>query len=516
MQSEPKSEKRQVVPRWRSLQNTASVELRSSADSKGKSLLIDQTEIEGLEHAWVHDRSVESAGELVSAAILFGKRKHADAAARYLDESSDSVPSVKRLAQSYLGATSQLEFEDGPDDKSIASRVCVSRIRKSLFKYPKNSLLYSEIARHYAILGESDKSKYNLDIASILSPGNRIILRNYARMSVHLQHPEWGLAKLSKVPQGDYWIDAAYTALADLIQSPKGRRYSPKKLMELDVDPAEITELIAAIGTKELTNGNAKLGRKLLRKSEAGANDNTVAQLQWSAERYNFTFDESLLEVDGSYEARANSASQKEDWDSALYHCRSWADDEPFSERPFVLGSYISAENQWDYELSAKFAFNGLKSNPKSPTLLNNLAFSNAMLGNLREAKQRLEEANFNLISEDDVPVHLATEGLIQFRENNPEDGRDLYSRSINLAVQQKRKSIAELAYLHWMMEEIRLAPTLGAYQFNFMSEYFGSVGKASESAKRVYSIMKERLFLPKLSEVGFTDNELRKLLVGL
>lgn len=506
MQAEPKPDNRQVIPRWRSVNNTSKAELRSSSrvnahDSHDQNTLF---EYELLKGAWADRNSIETAAELVAAGIVFGPSSEADRAAHFIQQNRDSVDSVVKLALAYSRGPREVGVPDAFDENLAEPRIEISRLRRRIHSFPRNAILYSEIARQYLILGQRNKSREHMERALYLRPTNRLLLRNFARLSVHLLKPELGISKLSEIPKGDVWIDAALAALLDLEQEKRSKRYSPRQLLNLDFNPQEITELLSAYGTFEIRSGNSKMGRKLLHKSASGANDNTVAQLQWSSEKFGLEFDSHLLDVERSFEARANAASVADNWNDAISNANNWSIDEPFSERPFVFGSYVAAEQLWDYKAAKRFAKRGLISNPDSPILLNNLAFSEAMLGNLVEAKSILDDAQNLVKLDEDLPANLATCGLIAFRSGDPEEGRIFYKKAIDKAIELKRKSTMELAYLHLLMEEIRLSNAISETQFNLLTKHFSDDGEASPATKKVFDVMRHRLFENKVRDVGF------------
>ena len=514
MQVEPKSQNRQVIPRWRSIENISNAELRSSASKTCNPLRQSQVETEysDLIARWRKKPTIENASELVAAGILFGPSSEADKAASFIRNNRDAVSAVAHLTSVYTRGPRQCRQLDAFDENLARPRLEIARLKKQIEKFPRNALFYSEIARFYLICGQREKSQTYMHRALILRPSNRLLLRNFARLSVHLHKPEMGIKKLISIPKGDLWIDAALTALADISDKKRFRRYSPKSLIDLDIAPEELTELLAAAGTHEMRVGNQKIGKKLLRKSAIGANDNTVAQLQWSSENFDLEFDEHLLDIEGSFEARANAAVSDERWCDAISHAQNWSIDEPFSERPFTTGSYIAAEQLWDYEGAKVFAERGLVSNPHSATLLNNLAFAEVMLGHLEVAKQKIKEARAHVENDLDLPAINATMGLIDFRSGNPEKGRLRYKEALEIAKKLGRQTTGELAYLHLLSEEIRLAGGISPAYFDLLCGYFSEDGKASKFSKLAFNETRKRLIEDRVRDDGFESLSLSLL----
>jgi len=80
----------------------------------------------------------------------------------------------------------------------------------------------------------------------------------------------------------------------------------------------------------------------------------------------------------------------------------------------------------------------GLRYNPKSIILLNNLAYMHLMLGNTREARQILDR-----IDHKDYDAYLtATRGLLLLKEGNVREGTHLYDRASGLAKTKDLRSL--------------------------------------------------------------------------
>ena len=85
--------------------------------------------------------------------------------------------------------------------------------------------------------------------------------------------------------------------------------------------------------------------------------------------------------LEGNYEGKVWGFAAEKAWSDAVAACWEWARVEPYSTRPYLVGSYWSCVTEDEPELGRKFCEDGLKANPDSPALLNNLAFSYGRFG---------------------------------------------------------------------------------------------------------------------------------------
>jgi tetratricopeptide (TPR) repeat protein len=215
-----------------------------------------------------------------------------------------------------------------------------------------------------------------------------------------------------------------------------------------------VSELAAALGTIELMNGSIKRAKKLIRQSLIDPTENSVAQARWIAQQLGTNFNEHYLSMRDTYEARAEYAHfQGADPQEIVRQCRRWWEDEPFSSRPAILGSFTATARLFDYELALAFTNSGLEAIPSSIILRNNKVVALAKLGRIGEAREEL-----NRIREkgaDFDPVRRATEGLVYFREGNLEAGRRCYNEAIHRALETGDSSVLIRAQAHLLEEEL-------------------------------------------------------------
>ncbi len=122
-----------------------------------------------------------------------------------------------------------------------------------------------------------------------------------------------------------------------------------------------------------------------------------------------------------------------------------------------MLGSYVAAHCLQSYAESASLAQLGLSANPGDFTLLNNLAFALAHLGRVADARRHFERIHAPSLPPQSHVVWLATNGLLHYREGNPNRGRELYLASIAEASKLNDRKRRALALLFLAIEELGL-----------------------------------------------------------
>lgn len=450
---------RRVIPRWRNFRTTA-----DTGELDGVRVAPQMLEDGGFFgekiRAWEEAKSVETAAELVAAALVLGRGGEAAEAARLiLSSTSDATPAVQSLARTLLRPGREAEALDEAGGEAEVReemlRLRARTLREQLVETPRNAFLWVDLARVYATLGQAVHAMRAMDRALKLLPSNRFVLRSASRLFVHLDEPDRAddMLRRREVTRVDPWVLAAEIGVATVAGRSSPFVKTARQILEsAGRPPSHTAELASAIATLELEAGNLREARRLFRQSLADPNDNAVAQAGWAARRLSgIEVPPKLLEVRRSFEARAFKDFYAGWWKGALRNAENWLLDEPFSSRPAVLGSYVAMVAVEDYRLAEAFVRRGLSANRDDPVLLNNLVVALADQGSLREA-----ESVFSKISS---PGHgraetalLATEGLLHFRRGELDRGRALYRMAMERAEDEAMRARAAL---HLAREEI-------------------------------------------------------------
>ena len=460
---------RRVIPRWRDSRVTAA---SGELDVIGRthSSAIAPGELPRALALWRRERSIETAAEALSVAVVVGEPGAAHEPARYLVDAAMTAPAVKALAQSVLSpqrtrATDPLgdAFASSPTQPQVEA--CIRALKKVVHESPRNVLAWVDLARAYAVKGQHDRSEHAMETALKLSRTNRFVLRSAARLFVHLKQAERAhdLLRQSRRTTSDPWLLAAEIATASVAGRSSPFTKDARALLGHSAHPPRHTaELASAVATLELHAGQARQARRFFRQSLTDPTENAVAQAEWAAKR------DSALEVPPemirqaqSHEAQALADYRAERWGGVLSECRGWIADEPFSTRPSAWGSYLAGVVNNDAQTAEEFARQGLLANPRHPLLLNNLVVALVEQGALKSAQVEFKKIPKSEGRGEVDAAILATEGLISFRVGDLTGGRRLYQAAAMMASGAGWRAIHALALLYLAREEQRIASSM-------------------------------------------------------
>ena len=291
-------------------------------------------------------------------------------------------------------------------------------------------------------------------VALKLAPDNRYVLRSAARLLIHVERPIDAAKTLrnSSAIRHDPWVMAAEISASEIAGIGSKSAQRAKKILIDQSDPSFFTELAGSFATLQLYSGNVKGAAKNFRLSLVDPTENAVAQAAWAAQQIpSVQPSPEQLEIDRGFEVRAIVHYRAGEIDAALDCLAQWGVDEPFSSRPFIMGSYIACIATRDFERAVRFCEFGLQSNTTDETLWNNYAVSLALTSRVADAREAFQLATSGMV-DNSLPgyIALATEGLLLFREGFADAGRAKYIESIELAPTSYKALIA----LHLVQEE--------------------------------------------------------------
>ncbi len=458
--------RRQVIPRWRDFHKTVTLgELGTLKEALPRNLEEFVNVYEDKLRDWKVFKTTSFASDLLSTALILGKRDgEVEKAAEFLLSKGKSVPDIlKRVALKFLNPETVFDPCVSVLNESNLQKYHYSRIKKLrhvLNIYPRNSLVWTDISREYIILGLSHKAVKAMDIALKLTPNNRFILRSAARLHLHIHDYERAHDIISKnqLTKSDPWLVASEIAIISLLErSSRFLKIANKMIDSKSFSPSHITELASSLGTMEMIAGNNKGARKLFRQALIQPNENSFAQAVWVKENLtSLDIQNHYFDVPCSFEAKSIRYRRAKEWTEAVNQIGSWLDDQPFSRKPAIQGSYLSALTFENYKLSEQFARNGLISNPDDALLLNNLAFA-LVNQNLPDEGEKvfLKIAPSHLNQYMQIVWH-ATRGLIYFRKGQIEQGRAYYNKAIEIATGTETKKHKAVAAIYLAREETR------------------------------------------------------------
>ena len=490
MHEAPKKVRRRIIPRWRRVNDTPSEELTSIRHSEVS--VEFRREFETLRAHWLDRQDVVSASELLFAASLGFSDTSVHQAAQFLIDAPAVSSELRRLAMGKLPTIAETSANEIEHEQTFEIRT----LKRKLVEQPRNAIAHLELARAYVSVGLTEKANRHIRVAIQLAPSSRFVLRSAARFDVHRGKVDRSITAIEGIAARDPWLAATLISVADLSGKPIKKIKPLRELLERTDDPAEKSELAAALGTLELKDAGIRKARKYFQISAVAPNENVIAQLFWLSKNYGVNFDSKLLDRGEAFEARAQSSADASNWQDAVKACLRWLDNEPFAIRPAFEGGFIASEMLGDFKAAKEFAHLGLVSNPKSGGLMNNLAYALIMEGDLVQAKDFIHRAKhlFHADQEEERVVLQATEGLLRYRDGNAVDGASHYIATILKARELKNEMLLQLAYLHFCYEELRIGHAPPFYSIEEIQKFF-SGDNASKSAKVVFN----RMLLPML-----------------
>lgn len=436
MISSPTSQRRLMVPRWRSLRLTnQSGELaapgKTNCSKIGRQLPFELTK--RLER-WRRSRDLISAAELVEAALVHGEESEGASAARSLLQSEErATSSVERQAAALLrklGLSS-----DVSEHLKIDNGFHSHRWRQRTNIYPRDAISWMELALVQTTHGSLKHARRSVAVALQLSPNNRHVLRSASRFHLHCGDPELahGLLQRAEATRGDPWLIASEIALARL--ADKKSQFYKQGVIILESDqrfPREITELAGSVATNELIEGNRRKARRFFNQSMADPNGNALAQAEWASPVFGTELlkDSQLRSVAEPYEARALHEFREGRFANVIEECNAWAESEPYSIRPYESAASAAAIAEL-YEQAAEISARGLRLRPRAGQLLNSRAYALASMGRLEEAEEALNRIP-DAVDTKTKLTKFANLGFIALSRKQKERGLSEYEAAIS------------------------------------------------------------------------------------
>lgn len=428
---------RDVLPAWVTSKQAASLPELYSIRKHNKVFLPMETTSQ-IRLEFENHRTIGIAVELLNVAIIENDRESAYLAASYLNEEGFLPPSLAGLIKQTIGSS-----EAAPNPQLSHP---VSKLKKLLVSSPNNPLVWADLSREYAILGEKDKSIRAMLGALHAGAGHRWITRVASRVFVHFEEPDRAHHVLLKneYVKSDPWLVATEMAVSRKAERQSKLLSAGKRLLESNIKPMHTSELASSFGTLELKNGAEKKARKLFKQSLIEPNQNSLAQAKWAERNSNL---KKLIQVPlntqlVAYEAQYWEAYSNKDISLALGYAIAWYEQEPYSTGPAIAVSYLASLLD-HYELVALIANKGLIANPKNPTLKLNQIF--AWIAKTKvdeptpavfvEVEQAYRDLNEMIASDDwSISAHaLANLGMLEYRLGNNEMGRKRYEEAAKI-----------------------------------------------------------------------------------
>jgi len=445
-----------MLPRWRYSVRTELTAEHGSDDRPEKEEVRDHDYVNFAIEAFGTAPALATATELVSAAFVYGRLTEAQPAAEWLLKHRESAKPDVVLASEHILTVAEGKsslVNELPIRKEAYSIIATNRIR--LREYPRNVVRWLDTSRAYAVLGLGSQAWQAMRTGLALAPNHRVVQRRGARLLVHLDRADEALSQVLSNPllRSDPWLMALEITLSQICEKePRSYRVGHSFVEQSAASPRHLTELAGALGTYHFMQGELKRARKLLRVAQQAPTENTLAQIEWLAHSDTSLKTNWPASFSSRFAAEANfwQSLRMSRWSDALTYAQAWQQDESFSGRPAILGSYVALSLLGDAELAAKIAEEGLIADPNDPMLRNNYAVALAYAGWPKAAY--VEFAKIQIGQKGGLPTHVraATAGLIAFGLGDAELGRSLYRRAMEVADSRTRPIVLS----HWIAAE--------------------------------------------------------------
>ena len=458
---------RKVIPRWRTFRHALGTEELNSVPPPQPGQQVPTDLLATKITDWRSNPTVGHAADLVGAAIALGRPGDVGDAAQLLLSADTPVSGwAKELAEWVTSGPNDIEqgFQLSVEEPQVSAlHRQVHTFRCLLHARPRDPITWAELSRAYAILGQEKMADRSMNAALQLANNNRFILRSASRFWVHRNDPERAhhVVAMADRTRHDPWLLAAEIAVGSINKgTPRFVKEARRMLSGGHFPPSHTSELASALATLELRSGKIKKSRNLFRQSLEQPTENSVAQAAWALRQHALKFEMPHPSVPNAFEAESWISFENNLWEKTVEQCTLWHFDQPFSSRPAIKGSYVSAVALADYDTSVWFARNGLRANPSDFLLMNNLAFALINRGaatDIEDAKKELGKAGGLDLTEDDRVVLQATHGFLAFRTGDAAGGRESYTEARHKAQGMKDDRLYALASAFHAIEEISM-----------------------------------------------------------
>lgn len=449
-------DERRIVPRWRTLSAARrNRELESVGNRRGERSVYDPDWLSKKAARFDQECSIESAHELLSAAIVAGADDLARAAAFFLADAPDVNGIVRTFASERLESTASSSATSVQPSTDEAIHIARTWLRE----HPRDAVSWTELGLYFATVGQLEKARDCVRVALALAPSSRYVLRSTTRYFLHEGNPDEAAFFLerSMATKHDPWLAAAQLAVMEIMGRRPTHMRRIKALLDMDADDRSLSELRCALGSFEYREGSRRKARRLFLDSLRDPSENVIAHLNWYRRENRILL---YLPVDmGKYaespEGEVWSFAADGRWPAAINACWNWTAVEPYSVRPYLIGSYWACVTENDPKHAIRFCEKGLRANPNNLGLLNNMAFSYGRLGLLDEGEASYRKARHALRQADDEVGRLALEGLWAYRAGDVPVGRARYAQAISACKEAVEVTDRYRLVLHWMEEEV-------------------------------------------------------------
>lgn len=453
------SDTRHTLPRWNALDTSMALgEMDSYRSTPKNPLQYSDVQLEQLLSEWRYEKNLPLAIEIITASKFTKTPIDISDVRNYVMRLKLDGTVLPVLVQQFI-----CEESNSPLERvmPLNYRDNIRKTKKALVQFPRNPLMWSELAREYLVSGQVNKSKRAMQIALGLAPDNRTVIRSAARLYIHLEDFDRARHYLDNcnLINVDPWILASEIAVMNQMKrSSRLVKRGREMLLSQNYSPLALSELASELSTMDFSAGNSKQGKRKLQIVQDNLHENAFAQLVWINKNvYNLS---SMISEAPSpscnYEAIAKSCYFKCAWNETLQYAGEWLEYQPFSREPALLSSYIAADLVGDIPKASEAIQCGLISNPDDSSIINNYIYVSVLKNDFSTADVYMKKAH----TQFDVPSNVsltATNGLLLYRTGHPNIGLSKYKEAIAIATSQNDDILQCKAAIYLAREEKRI-----------------------------------------------------------
>ena len=259
--------------------------------------------------------------------------------------------------------------------------------------------------------------------------------------------------------------------------------------------PFSVSELCFAICKEDLEAGKRRDWQKMFSLGLRDPNENSLAQAEYIVkEEKRMRFNYGLYNaVNHKHEADTRNNYSLGRYEEAFISSVNWMQDYRFSHEPIAFAFDLSCTFLKKYDYSSAIIKHWLKTHPQDYAMTNNLIYALGLSDHIEEAEKLLAKVDVTQQLKDKVEngiCLLATNGLIEYRKGNIDEGRQLYQLSIDTAKKMRDRNLAGKARLNMIREEVHCVSDYNTTILNELDSL--STGNIAETEQLKKDILRE------------------------
>jgi tetratricopeptide (TPR) repeat protein len=453
VQNSGSDDERNVVPRWRAPNALAGWEIASQRRLPDAAPIEIAQFQEDLDR-WRSEGSLEAAADIFAAGLIANDRHVIwEGGLKLIAHESEVEENLIEAVKRELTAGTKPGALRRKLAKLEASRAYVYQTIKMLKRriklYPRDPITALELARHYAILGQYDKSERLIQWAHSLAPNERIILRSMVQFYDLIGNIQDALPYIRQADifKYDPLVQSAEIAASEL--SGKATKVGKSALQSVRSGRGlskSRSELALAFATMENNAGSSERAVfKIVQAALANPTENATAQAIWLGEQSSRAFSArfpSFSVQEDAFEARAYLAFDEERFFDAAKLAYRWGLDQPMQAHPLSFLCTCIAVYLDDARPAIDPARIILLRHAGDWTAVN--AALLAFVANDLPDEARLALKQLKLVAGTGLGRVFATagEGLYEFTFGDPITGRESYLSAMRLAREKSRTDL--------------------------------------------------------------------------